>query len=110
MKRRPEHDEVEAALRGAPVLESADLDGDSLASRDFSHSRIRFHRKDIDSSLEELLRHDPGARADVEHCSSTPYQKVIDELGGVARPPRIVSSRCGTKRVRARTIKVEVCT
>jgi hypothetical protein len=56
-----------------------------------------------------LLGSDPGARANIEHRSSALRQKVIDELGGVARPTRVVDSRCGTERVRARTVKVEIC-
>ena len=109
MKGLSEHDEVEAALRGVPALERTDLDGDSLVPRDFRHSRIWLNRKHIDSPPEELLGRDPGARANIEHRSSALHQEVIDELGGVARPTRIVDSRCGAERVRARTIKVEIC-
>ncbi|MDT5280316.1 MAG: hypothetical protein QOJ20_1511 [Mycobacterium sp.] len=97
MKGLPKHHEIEAALRGVPVLERADLDGDSLAPGEFGHSRIWLNRKHINSPLEELLGSDPGARANVEHRSSAPHQKVIDELGGVARPARVVDSRCGTE-------------
>src|SRR4029077_1988260 len=109
MKGLPEHDEVEAALRGVPVLERTDLDGDALALRDFGHSRIWLNRKHICSAPEELLGSDPGARANIEHRSSALHQEVIDELGGVARPTRIVDSRCGTERVRAHTVTVEIC-
>lgn len=109
MKGRPEQDEVEAALRGAPALERADLDGDALASRDFRHSRIWLNRKHINSPREELFGSDPSTCANIEHRSSALHQKVIDELVGVARPMRIVDSRCGTERVRARTVKVEIC-
>ena len=109
MKGLPEHDEVEVAFRGVPALERADLDGDAFAPRDFGHSRIWLNCKYIDSPPEELLGSDPGARANIEHRSSALRQKVIDELGGVARPTRVVDSRCGTERVRARTVKVEIC-
>jgi hypothetical protein len=110
MKGLPEHDEVEAALRGVPVFERGDLDGDSLTARDFGHSRIRLNRKHIDSLSEKLLGRDPGARANVEHRSSALHQKVVDELGGVARPTRFVDSRRGTEGVRARTVEEEICT
>jgi hypothetical protein len=110
MKGLPEHDEVEAALRGVPVLERGDLDGDSLAARDFGHSRIRLNRKHIDSPSEELLGRDPGACANIEHRSSALHQKVIDELDGVARPTRVVDPRRGTEGVRTRTVEVEICT
>jgi hypothetical protein len=56
-----------------------------------------------------LLRHDPSARANVEHRSSSRPHKVIDELVGVTRSPCVVDSRCGTEGVRARTIEVEIC-
>jgi hypothetical protein len=109
MKGLPENDEVEAALRGVPILERTDLNGDSLVPRDFGHSRIWLNRKHIDSPPEELLGSDPGARANIESRSSALHQEVFDQLGGVARPTRVVDSRCGTERVRARTVKVEIC-
>ena len=109
MKGRPEHDEVETALRGVPALERADLDGDAFAPRDCGHSRIWLNCKHIDSSCKELLGSDPGTRSNIEHCSSAVHQKVIDESRGVARPTRIVESCCGTERVRARTVQVEIC-
>ncbi len=97
MKGRPEHDEVEAALRGVPALERADLDADSLVPRDVSHARIWLNRKNIDSLRHELLGNDPGTRANIEHRLRSLHQKVINKLIGVARPMRVVDSRCGTK-------------
>jgi hypothetical protein len=109
MKGLPEHDEVEAALRGVPVLERGDLDRDSLAPRDIGHSRIRLNRKNISSVGTKLLGGDPGARANVEHPLRALHQKVIDELDRVARPMRVIDWRRGTKGVRARTVEVETC-
>ena len=97
MKGRPEHDEVEAALRGIPALERADLDGDALFLRNFGHSRIWLNRKDIDPFREQLFGSDPGTRANIEHRLGAVRQEVIDQQVGVARPTRIVDSRRGTK-------------
>src|ERR1700694_4060126 len=97
MKGLSEHHEVEAALRGVPALERADLDGGFLVSRDIGHSRIWLNRKNISSLREELLGSDPGTRANIEHRLRAQHQKVIDELGGVARPVNVVHSRGGTK-------------
>jgi hypothetical protein len=97
MKGRPEHDEVEATLRGVPALELPDLDADSLASRDIGHARIWLNRKNIDSLRDELLGNDPGTRANIEHRLRSLHQKVINELIGVARPMCVVDSRRGTK-------------
>jgi hypothetical protein len=86
------------ARAGSPRrCERANLDGDSLVARDFGHSRIWLNRKNIDSPREELLGSDPGACANIECRLRALSQKVIDELGGVARPARIVDSRGGTK-------------
>jgi hypothetical protein len=97
VKGLPEHDEVEVAVGRVPVLERADLDGYSLVPCDFGHSRIWLNRKDIDSSREELLGSDPGTCANIEHRLRAMRQNVIEELGGVAGPTRIVDARRGTE-------------
>ncbi len=97
MKGRPEHDEVETALRGVPALERADLDADSLAPRDIGHSRIWLNRKNIDSLREKLLGGDPGTCANIERGFGARHQKVIDQLARVARPMRVVDLRHGTE-------------
>jgi hypothetical protein len=109
MKGLPEHDQVEAALRWPPVLERGDLDRNALVTCDFGHSWIWFNAKHVGSPVEELLGCYPGARANVEHRWSALHQKIVDEFGGVARPTRVVDSRSGTERVRARTVEVEMC-
>src|SRR6476620_7409031 len=108
VKGLPEHDQVEAALRGLPALERGDLDGDTLVPRDVGHPRIRLNREHIDSLREQLLGRDAGARSNIEHRSSTLHQKVINELGRVARPTGVEDSRCGTERVRTRAVKVKM--
>jgi len=109
MKGLPEHHDVEATLRGIPTLERADLDTDSLVPRDVGHSRIWLNCKNIDSPREELLGSDPGTGANIEHRLRALHQKVIDELGGVARPVRIVDLRRGAKGVCARTVELQIC-
>jgi hypothetical protein len=109
MERLPEHDQVEVAVRRAPVLERANLDGYSLFLRDSCHSRIRLNRKDIGPFVEELSGSDPGTGANIEHPLSAPRDEVSDQLVGVARPTRIIESRGGTKRVRARPVNVQIC-
>jgi hypothetical protein len=71
--------------------------GNALTLRDVGHSRIWLNCKYIDSPVEELLGRDPGTGANIEHRSRTLQQKVIDELVGIARPTRIVFTRCGTE-------------
>ena len=109
MKGRPKSDEIEAALRGVPALERADLNGDALFFRNFCHSRIRLNRKNIGPLRKKLLGRDPGARANVEHRLRALHQKVIDEPGRAARPMRVIDARRGTKGVCARTVEVEIC-
>ncbi len=109
MEGLPEHDQVEVAVRRIPILERAHLDGYSLFLRDSRHSRIRLNSKDIGPFVEELSGSDPGTGANIEHPLSTPREEVSDQLAGIARPTRIIESRGGAKRVRARPVSVEIC-
>src|ERR1700754_801548 len=109
MKGLSEHDQVEAAVRGGPALESADLDGEGLGPCDLGHARIWLNRKHIGSPLEELLRRDPGTRPNIEHRLRPAHQKVVDEFVRITGPTLVIDLRCGTERVRTGTVEVEIC-
>jgi hypothetical protein len=61
------------------------------------HPGIGLDCKDIGAAFNELARGNPRAGAHIENTASTTFQKVVDELVGVARTVCVIAVCRATK-------------